>query len=644
MRKRYWPFSWLIAIGLTAAPAWSGPDDGILGMYYDRHYFDANPTLTRIDPSINFDWGENPPDPTMRNSQFCVRWLGELEVPSTEAYTFVLRADGNAGLWIDDRPIIDRAWRGMTPVEKEATINLVAGRVYPIVVEYEASGFGATIRLSWQSPSLAQQIIPPGGLHLPLRARTPSPATEAAETVQHPTLRWKAGYRAIHHDVYFGHDANAVAIATPASAGIYRGRQPLDETEFDPGPLDWNMTYYWRGDEVNEAHPESPWKGPIWRFATANFLLVDDFESYTDEEGERLYEFWIDGWYEENGTGSIVGYYMTDQLPVVHSGRESMPFEYNNVSVPYYSEAYRTWDTPQDWTVHGLTCLRLWVIGQPIPLAVRPNGNIALGIPVSHSAWGGYSALRFGYKQATGDCEITAKVEDFKDSPGVMRAGVMIRKEPDSYLQPEYVAVGLTANDCLSFERHLGTKGNVVQDEPDARPSARWVKLSRNGNTFSAHHSADGIIWEPSVDTQGEPVIVYLAMGQTAYIGLYMIGNTGRGNSTAEFSGIAFTGSVSGEWQVTDAEWGNAPDSFYVAVEDTPGRIAVAVHPGSSLVNAMDWTQWRIPLSDFADMGVDLTAIRKLYIGIGDRGNPQPAGKGLIHIDNIRVVREAQQP
>ncbi|HSV98535.1 MAG TPA: PA14 domain-containing protein [Sedimentisphaerales bacterium] len=621
----------------TAISASSDPtsNGGLLGEYFDSYSCRGVPALTRVDPRIDFNWAKHQPDPPIDSYYFSVRWSGWLIPLYTENYTLSVVGVYSPRVSIADKQI---EWV-VDGLELRGKVELTAGQECPIEIVYQGAPRGGSIQLFWESPSQAREIIPAGALRPPLKTSHPVPADGKKDVPRDVTLQWTMGARATHHDIYTGLDPNDVASATTASTGIYRGRQTRDAITFAPAPLDCNTVHYWRIDEVNEAHPDSPWKGDVWQFTTADFLVIDDFESYTDEEGERLYEFWIDGLYEENGTGSLVGYSETDQLSVVHSGRESMPFEYSNGKVPYYSEAYRTWDTPQDWTVHGLTYLSLWAIGQPVPLAVRPDGKVALGVPVSRSVWGGHNALRFGYKQATGDCEIVAKVEDFKDSPGVMRAGVMIRKAPDSYLQPEYVALGFTADDRISFERRLEIKGNAVQDEQDARPSARWVKLSRNGDAFSAYHSADGIIWEQFLDAKGEPVVVYLAMEQRVYVGLYMIANTGRGNSTTEFSGIAFTGDVSAEWQVINPDWGNVPDRFYVALEDTAGRIATVAHPDPVILNAIDWTQWRIPLADFATSGVDVAAIRKMYIGVGDRDNPRPSGVGVIHIDDIRVVR-----
>jgi len=144
---------------------------------------------------------------------------------------------------------------------------------------------GAMVQLWWETPSMGRQIIPAGPLQPPLWAKPLYPANGDANVPQNVTLRWSAGDWAIAHDVYLGRDAEAVAAATLTDAAIYRGRLPLNQTAWTPGPLEWNQTYYWRIDEVNPDEPERPWPGRVSSFTTADFLILDDFESYTSEPG-----------------------------------------------------------------------------------------------------------------------------------------------------------------------------------------------------------------------------------------------------------------------------------------------------------------------------------------------------------------------
>jgi hypothetical protein len=220
-----------------------------------------------------------------------------------------------------------------------------------------------------------------------LRATSPSPAHGSPYAAQDVPLQWLAGDEATSHDVYFGTDAQAVANADTTTAGIYRKRLPVETTSYDPGVLEWGKTYYWRVDEINPANSESPWKGSLWSFTTANFLPVEDFEDYTDDEGSRIYETWTDGWVKS--TGSRVGYLSAPfaEQKIVHGGRQSMPLDYNNVNSPWYSEAERTWATPQDWTVNGVDTLTLYVRGR------TSNGKDRLYVSLQDSAGKGAVAV-----------------------------------------------------------------------------------------------------------------------------------------------------------------------------------------------------------------------------------------------------------
>ncbi len=95
--------------------------------------------------------------------------------------------------------------------------------------------------------------------------------------MQPVTLSWHGTAWAVAHDVYFGEDRDTVANAT-TTTGIYRGRQSAEITSYDPPDiLELAKTYYWRIDEVNKAHPNSPWKGRVWSFTTANFVVLVPF-------------------------------------------------------------------------------------------------------------------------------------------------------------------------------------------------------------------------------------------------------------------------------------------------------------------------------------------------------------------------------
>jgi hypothetical protein len=195
---------------------------------------------------------------------------------------------------------------------------------------------------------------------------SPIPSNGAVDVKQTTTLSWSPSDFAADHQVYFGTDKAAVRDADTSSPE-YRGDRTLGSESYDPGELEWNTTYYWRIDEVNNANADSPWIGPVWSFTTANFLVVDDMESYNNiDEGEpgsnRIYLAWIDG-LDVPTNGSIVGYPeapFAEQVNV-HSGNQSMPFEYDNAVGK--SEATLTLTDMRDWTEKGVNTLTIWYVG-----------------------------------------------------------------------------------------------------------------------------------------------------------------------------------------------------------------------------------------------------------------------------------------
>jgi len=83
----------------------------------------------------------------------------------------------------------------------------------------------------------------------------------------------------------------------------------------------------------------------------------------------------------------------------------------------------------------------------------------------------------------------------------------------------------------------------------------------------------------------------------------------------------------------------NAPASLYLAVEDKAGHVAVVTHADTAVVTSAQWTEWRIPLASLTSAGVNVSTVKKMSIGVGNRTKPAPGGAGRIYIDDIRVVK-----
>jgi hypothetical protein len=365
-----------------------GPGIGVQARYFKGIDATGVPVLTQVENSIDHPWGGAEIAAGLSDNVSAV-WTADLEAPFTETYQLITTSDDGVRLWLDGRRLID-VWTNHGGRDDVATVNLIAGQFYRVEMDWYENTGSAVAQLAWESPSIARQIIPAGPLQLPLRATDPYPANTAVNATSIPVLHWTAGERATGHDVYLGDSAEAVANADTATAGIYQGRQ--QDAEFDPGSLEGNKTYYWRVDEVNEANARSPWTGAVWTFTTADFLVVDDFESYTDILGSSIFDTWLDDWdiIITGGGGIIVGYADAPfaEQTIVHSGGQSMPLDYNNVPTPHYSETERTFDPVQDWTVNGVDTLVLYVRGKvgnvAAPLYVALEDSASKSATVTH--------------------------------------------------------------------------------------------------------------------------------------------------------------------------------------------------------------------------------------------------------------------
>jgi hypothetical protein len=209
-------------------------------------------------------------------------------------------------------------------------------------------------------------------LAVPVQAREPEPGDAATGLPLDATLSWRPGRDAVSHTVYLAKDRDAVAQGTAPATGVTDHR-------FAPSDLEFGATYYWRVDEVNEAQTPGVHEGPVWSFRTQDYTTVDDFESYTDQEGSRIYESWPDG-YGTTTNGSQVGHIeapFAEQI-IVHGDKQSMPLLFSNSGTVTVSEAELTLSPARDWTIGGVKTLSLWLYGDPEntggQLYVKVNG------------------------------------------------------------------------------------------------------------------------------------------------------------------------------------------------------------------------------------------------------------------------------
>ena len=363
----YWRVDEFDAIETHKGDVWSFTTTtgggGLLGQYFNNTTLRGEPVLTRIDPQIDFNWGAGTPDPILSDNNWSARWTSDLNVLFADTYTFSVNSEGGTRLWIDGELVID-VWVSWVATRYASQPMYLDSGIHSLRLEFADFDRNAQQQLYWSAPSVPEEIIPAGPLQPPFKARRPSPPDGGANVRQAPTLSWMAGYAAASHQAYFGTDADAVANATTGSPED-KGAKDLGDEMLDPGQLEPGATYYWRIDEVNDLHPDSPWVGSVWCFTTADFLIVDDFETYTDNDaaGEAIWQTWVDG-FGVADNGAQVGYLLQPyaEQAIIHGGLQSMPLLYDNTQGVLNSEATLPLGG-MDLTQAGGTTLKLWYRG-----------------------------------------------------------------------------------------------------------------------------------------------------------------------------------------------------------------------------------------------------------------------------------------
>jgi len=546
------------------------------------------------------------------------------------------------GIWTGSGALDDTTFNQFAIAQNRNTTNSISGiiddfRVYDKV-------------LTQQEIQMVMRIDP-------LLAWGPSPKNGATPDIENATpLSWLPGDMGTGHNVYFGTDRDTVAGAdTSDTTGIYRGSQS-GKSYYPPEGVEWGGgPYYWRIDENNTDGTVT--KGRVWTFTVADYILIDDFETYNAGDNQIWYA-WHDGlgygspdvlpYYVGNGTGAAVGNEATasyTEETIVHGDAQSMPLFYDNNKQGYamYSQVELTLSAPRDWTTYDLGELSLWFRGYPRAVGSFTEGPAGIytmtasGTDISGTA----DQFHYAFKVLTGPGSIIARVDSVQNTNVWAKAGVMIRETLDVGSKHAFACV--TPGSGVAFQGRTAADSDSFSSNQTGITAPHWVKLERDvSGNFTVSHSANGSAWQPV----GNTVPTNIPMSSNVYIGLALTSHDTALTCEAVFSNVTINGTVAPQWMSKDIGiLGNNPEPLYVAVSNKTGAPAVVYHDDPDAAVTDTWTEWVVPLQAFADQGVNLADVDKIAIGLGTQGNmTTPGGSGTMFFDDIRLYRPQPEP
>ena len=566
-----------------------------------------------------------------------------------------------------------------------ATVTLADGQTYDTIIIYEKGAalavpptdgsepVAADIRIGMFFHYFAHDVLNENAYALieaavkyvfgaKPQARNPDPPDGTIYPDIWVTLGWTPGDFAASHDVYLGDNFDDV---NDGVGGTFIGNQTLEFIVAGfpgypyPDGLVPGTTYYWRIDEVNDADPNSPWKGFVWSFT------VPPKTAYGPDPAQGAGDVDLNvqlSW--TAGFGAKLHYIVFgedfDEVNDAAAGIPNGPANYTpgplELAKTYY---WRVDEFDGDGTHKGevWSFTTLGAVSGPNPVdgAVDVKPSVILSwdagaVAASHE-------LYFGM-----DADAVANAT--KTSPEY--------KGPKALGQESYDPGKLILN--TAYYWRIDEVNGVNPDSPWA--GNVWTFTTGDFfviDDFEIYDANDDQIWYSWHDGLG-----YGAPGTPDYFAGNGTGAAVGDETTASYTEetivhggsqsmpVAYDNNKQGyskysqvEYTLTDQrDWteegvaelslwfygdpANATDRLYVAIANPDGigtgAPAVVYHDDPAAATIDIWTEWVIPLQAFAEKGIVLTNVDRIAIGMGTQGNMTiPGGSGKMLIDDVRL-------
>jgi len=479
---------------------------------------------------------------------------------------------------------------------------------------------------------------------IPDFATRPNPADGSLHEQTWVTLGWSPGLSAVSHNVYLGDNFDDVN-DDDGTGATFRGNQAL--TTFIAGFAEYaypdglvpGMTYYWRIDEVNDADPNSPWKGDVWSFSIppktaynpdpadgAGFVAPNAILAWTGGYDAKLHTIYLGDNYDDvnnatEGTPSGTASYDPGTLDI-----EKVLYwrvdEFDGIET-YKGDIWA-------FTTPGAVGNPQPANGAPdVPMTARLSWTAADNAS-SHEVYFGTDAD--AVKNATtaspehiGPRALGAESYD----PGALAWNSSYAWRVDE-VYPDKTVKGLV----WSFT----TASFIVVDDFEAYNDIDPPDPASNtifGSWSDGYQiPTNGALTANELPPYAEQTIVHdgaqsmkylydtnLMISESTLTLVYLKDWTQKGVTKLSL------------WYMGDSA--NAVDRMFVALNGT----SVVYHDDPAATQITRWKQWVIDLQAFADQGVDLTNVSTMTIGFGTKNSPAAGGAGTMYFDDIWLVR-----
>jgi hypothetical protein len=465
-------------------------------------------------------------------------------------------------------------------------------------------------------------------------AASPTPADGALHPDTWVNLAWRAGDFAVSHDVYVGDNFDDVDAGAEST---FQGNQAgtflvIGFPGFAyPDGLVPGTTYYWRIDEVNDAEPNSPWKGDIWSFSippkTAYFpdpadgaesVGVDDSLSWTAGFGAKLHHVYFGETFDEvdNAAGAL------PQGATTHSpGTLKMAKTYY-WRVDEFDVVETHKGNVWSFTTEGAVAT-LDPGNGSVDVTQTPVLTWTPGLGASHEVYFGTDAASLELK---GSGNLGAESYE----PGQLEWNTTYYWRVDE-------ADNANADSPWTGPLWSFTTANfLIIDDMEAY------------NDLAPDDPASNRIFNAWLDGFGDPTNGSLVGYESPPFAEQTIVNSGSQSMPMYYDNAAgkseatLTLTANKDWTVNGVntltiwfrgEADNAAETLYVALNGN----ARVDNDNPDAATITGWTAWTIDLTRFADQGVNLSNVTSITLGLSS----VTGGTGMMYFDDIRLYPPA---
>ena len=154
---------------------------GVKGEYFNLSQFGGKPAkfpekpvLSRVDRTIDFNWGDRSPDPAISPDYFGVRWTGFIYIPTAGTYKFRVWRDDGCRLIVDHMIIFGAWYEGDWNRWIDFEHYFEKTGWHPFKLEFYEIAGGARITLKWQIPGESFfTVIPASHLRTGIEEKKP---------------------------------------------------------------------------------------------------------------------------------------------------------------------------------------------------------------------------------------------------------------------------------------------------------------------------------------------------------------------------------------------------------------------------------------------------------------------------------------